>query len=455
VRSLAGLQDYSNDSYPVQRIVKRRELPLPGEVQVQKGDELPHDALVAKITLKPGIPWVVDLGRHLGLESSQIPDTMLVEVGEEVETGQVIAKGGEGGVYGMKEYEAPTDGIIEDISDKSGRVVIREEFGKEEPPVSFDAAFELGCKPREVPDNMLVEVGQEVKKGAIIAKKGEQSAFFTKAARAPISGIVTEVNDSNGYVTISRPFKEVIVDAYVQGEVTEILPQFGAVIETKGVLINGVFGLGPENHGELMVLSDEPDKSLTEDMITEDLAGKVVVVGGFATDEALEKAQEVGVTGVVCATASYLNLVNSLGVKLGVGITGQEDIDMTVILMEGFGRLTMWENSFDAFKQLDGLEVSLNGRTQIRAGAIRPEVVCPFPDYDGPLHDPEAIDEELEIGQRVRIVSDPYFGELGKIVEIPHDPMEIGTEAFVPVVRVELRDDSEVAVVPRKNVELY
>ncbi len=452
---MAGLPDYSSDSYPVQRIVKRRELPLPGEVLVQEGEEVEHHTQLAKITLKPGIPWVVDLGRHLGIEPENIPDTLLVEIGDKVETGDVIAKGGEGGVYGMKEYESPTDGIVESVSERSGRVVIREEFGKEEPPVSFDVAFELGCKPREVPQNMLVEVGQEVKKGAIIAKKGEQSAFFTKAARAPISGIVTEVNDKNGYVTISRPFKEVIVDGYVQGKVTEVLPRFGAVIETQGVIINGIFGLGPENHGVLKVMSEDPEENLTEDMITEDLAGKVLVAGGFATNEALEKALEVGVNGVVCATASYLNLVNSLGVKLGVGITGQEDIDMTVILMEGFGRLTMWENAFNAFKQLDGMEVSLNGRTQIRAGAIRPEVVCPFPGYDGPLHDAEKMDEELEIGQRVRIVSDPHFGELGKIVELPHEPMEIETEASVPVARVELRQNSDVVLVPRKNVEVY
>ncbi len=452
---MAGLPDYSNDSYPIQRIVKKRELPLPGEVLVQEGEEVKYNTQLAKITLKPGIPWVVDLGRHLGIDPSELEECMLVEIGEEVETGQVIARGGEGGVYGMKEYEAPTGGVIEDISDKSGRVVIREEFGKEEPPVSLDVAFELGCKPGKVPEHMMVDVGQEVKKSAIIAKKGEQSAFFTKAARAPISGIVDEINAETGYVTIARPFKEVVVNAYVQGEVKEILPQFGAVVETQGVNINGVFGLGPENHGELAVLSDDPEKNMTEDMITEDLAGKVIVAGGFATDEALDKAQEVGVRGVVCATASYLNLVNSLGVKLGVGITGQENIDMTVILMEGFGKLTMWEDAFDAFQQLDGMEVSLNGRTQIRAGAIRPEIVCPFPGYDGPLQEAEQFDEELTLGQRVRIVSDPHFGELGNIVELPHQPVQIETEASVPVAEVELRDSGEVVTVPRKNVEVY
>lgn len=452
---MVSLPDYSSVSYPIEPIVKRRELPLPGEVLVAEGEEVAHDTHLAKITLKPGIPWVIPLFRLLGIEPKDTPDSLMVEKGEYVKTGQVIARA-KSGLYGQKEYEAPTDGVLEEVSEKSGRLVIREEFGKEEPPVSFDAAFALGCRPRELPEHMITKIGQEVKKGTIVAKKGEASAFFTRQAGAPISGIITEVNDKTGYVTISRPFKEIIVTAFMNGRVTEVIPSYGAVVETTGVLINGVFGVGPENYGELALLDEDPTANLTADMIGDDLAGKVIAAGGYATNEALERALEVGVNGVICATASYLNLVNSLGVKLGVGITGQEDISMTVILMEGFGELNMRRHAFDALRQLDGMGVSVNGRTQIRAGAIRPEIVCPFAGYDGPVYEAEDVVEDIVLGQRVRIVSDPYFGILGEVVEMPNRPQEIETGAKVPVARIRIDgEDEEVVSIPRKNVEIF
>ncbi len=452
---MASLPDYSSGSYPVQRIEMRRELPLPGEALVEEGDEVDHDTILAKITLKPGIPWVIPLFRLIGVDPADTPDAMLVDVGDNVKTGQIIAQA-KAGRYGRKEYESPTDGILEEVSPKSGRLVIREEFGKEEPPVSFDVAFELGVRPRELREHMLVKEGQEVKKGAMGAKKGEASAFFTRTANAPISGVVTEINEESGYITISRPFREIIIDAYIKGTVAEVIPKYGAIVQSKGVIINGVFGLGPEQHGDLVILGDDRESILTDDMVTHEHEGKVIVAGGYATNEALKKALDVGVNGVVCGTASYLNLVQSLGVKLGVGITGQEDIDMTVILMEGFGNLSMREHAFDALRQLEGMEISINGRTQIRAGAIRPEIVCPFPGYEGELQKAVEFEEELVRGQRIRIISEPYFGYLGEIVDLPNQPEEIETGARVPVAHIRLEEDSqEVVSIPRKNVEIF
>lgn len=69
---------------------------------------------------------------------------------------------------------------------------------------------------------------------------------------------------------------------------------------------------------------------------------------------------------MVAATGNYLDLVRSLGVRLGVGITGQEDINSTVILVEGFGQLQMREHVFQALKALEGRQASINGATQIR-----------------------------------------------------------------------------------------
>lgn len=232
------------------------------------------------------------------------------------------------------------------------------------------------------------------------------------------------------------------------------MPRRGCIVETAGVALNGIFGLGRETHGELKVLTDGPSQVLVPEMITPDCEGKVIVGGSFATNEALAKAVAVGVRGVITGTVNYFNLTQSLGVKLGVGITGQEDVGITVILMEGFGHLNMRDDAWNTLKALEGRVACINGATQIRAGAQRPEIIVPFP--EAPPGSPLAVDiaEELKVGFRVRVVSEPYFGEVGEISEIVREPMQIQTEARVPVIRV-LLDGGRTVVIPRANVEVF
>ncbi len=432
---------------------KVRRLPLPGEVLVKPGDVVYPDTPVAKIALRPGIPWVVPAARLLGIEPSELSKSMLKKVGDRIKTQEVFARA-EQGLYGRKELESPTDGVIEDVSDRSGRVTIREEFGREEPPITFDVAFEIKCKPEELSQHMLRQVGQEIKRGQMIAKKGEAQAFFTKTAVAPVSGVISKIDTETGKVTIARPFKEIVVNAYVQGVVSEIIEQRGCIVDTPGIRLAGVFGLGQEAYGELKVVTEGPDQVLESDMITEDCKDKIIVGGSFATNEALARALEVGVRGIVTGTVNYFNLTQSLGVKLGVGITGQEDIDMTVILMEGFGHLNMRREAWETLASLEGKMASVNGATQIRAGAIRPEIIVPFPDYDGEPAAKTEFDADLRVGMDVRIINEPYFGATGKIVELKREPVVIETEAKVPVVKVELQDGKQVYI-PRANVEVF
>ncbi len=436
----------------IRLIKKTRILPLPGEVLVTAGQEVSPDTPVSKISLRPGIPWVIPVARLIGVADNQLSACMLKKIGDTVKVKEIYARGHQGGLYGAKELESPTDGVIEDISDKSGRVVIREVFGKEEPPVDFDVAFDIGCRPRDLERMMTAQIGDEVKRGEIIAKKGDMAAYYTRTSKSPVSGVITNINYQTGFVTISRPFKEVVVRAYLQGRVASIIPHRGAVVEAPAVRLTGIFGVGKERHGELRVVVDGPADILGPDKITPECEGKILVAGSMATNEAVSKALDLGVAGIIAGTASYLNIVQSLGVKLGVGITGQEEIGMTLILMEGFGHLEMRADVFNVLKAMEGRLACINGATQIRAGAIRPEVVVPFPDYSGEFADAEELSEDLVLGQPVRVINDPYFGAKGVVAELPRLPETIESEAKVPVAVIELTDGRKVSV-PRANVE--
>lgn len=442
------------DSYisKVRPVRKVRRLPLPGEVLVDVGQRVEPDTQVARIALRPGIPWVIPGARLLGIEPGALSKAMLRHSGDKVRSKEVIARVLQG-VYGRKELESPADGTIEEVSDRSGRVTVREEFGREDPPVEIDVAFELKCRPDEIQKYMLRQVGQEVKKEQMIAKKGEAQAFFTKTALSPISGVISRVDSKTGKVTVSRPFKQVVVCAYLSGQVAAVLPDRGCVVETAGIRLTGVFGLGRETHGTIRVLTGGPDEPLVPEMITEECKGAILIGGSHATSQALSRALQVGAKGVVSGTVSYLTLTESLGVRLGVGITGQEDIDLTVVLTEGFGHLPMRNDTWDTLKWLEGRQASMNGATQIRAGAIRPEIVAPFPEFSGAQGEETPVSEDLHSGMAVRIVTEPYFGKTGDIVDIRKQPMALETETRVPVVRVALHR-GETVTVARANVEV-
>ena len=98
--------------------------------------------------------------------------------------------------------------------------------------MTFDVAGEIRVRPEELMQHMIRGIGQEVKKTQIIAKKGDMQAFFTKTALAPISGVISAIDTKTGKVTISRPFKQVVVNAYLAGQVTSIIPE-GCVVRLR------------------------------------------------------------------------------------------------------------------------------------------------------------------------------------------------------------------------------
>jgi hypothetical protein len=226
------------------------------------------------------------------------------------------------------------------------------------------------------------------------------------------------------------------------------------VVETKGAFIQGIFGVGGESHGTLCVVASSPDAPLSAEDIGDELSGKILVGGSIVTSSALRRAAEVGVKGVITGGITDRDLVEFVGREIGVAITGHEDLPFPLMITEGFGRMRMAERTFSLLKSLDGMEASMNGATQIRAGVIRPEVIVPMEGIEEDLVEMEPAEEgELSIGTMVRIIREPYFGKTGTVVGLPPENRRIETGAMVRVAEVVLEDGTRV-VVPRANLEI-
>jgi hypothetical protein len=237
------------------------------------------------------------------------------------------------------------------------------------------------------------------------------------------------------------------------------MPGEGVVIESEGAFVQGIFGVGGERQGIITPVSTEPGETLTEVMLNESHAGKIVIGGSNVSGAALRKAAQVGIVGIVVGGVIDRELIDYLrgalndpNFDIGVAITGQEAIPFTLVVTEGFGTIPMAERTFALLKSLDGKYASINGATQIRAGVIRPEVIVPL-DGAASSADFETDSGELKVGTPIRVIREPYFGVLGAVTALPSELVKVESETWVRVLEAQLQDGRQVTV-PRANVEI-
>jgi len=314
-------------------------------------------------------------------------------------------------------------------------------------------AERLGCEPKEVKNFLLVKEGDPVEKGQILVeKKGFLGIFGKHIEKSDYTGTIETISEVSGHVLIREPSIPIDLTAYVQGKVVEILPDEGVIVETRGAMVQGIFGVGGEHMGTIRVAVDSPDKTLTDDLITEADKDAILIGGSGVTYEALEKAAKVGAAGIVVGGVKDSDLVKFLGYDIGVAITGQEAISFTLVVTEGFGFLKMAERTFELLKTLQGKKASINGATQIRAGVIRPEVIVPL-EFGDKVQPRQVSAGELAIGTPIRIIREPYFGALGSVTGLPPQLVRVDSETEVRVLNAKLEDGRDVTV-PRANVEI-
>ncbi len=312
----------------------------------------------------------------------------------------------------------------------------------------------LGIEAKQIHEVLKVKEGDTVEKDQIIAETKGFFGLFRGVCKSPVRGTVELISPVTGHVGVREPPTVIEVNAYVKGRVVQVLPEEGAIIETQGAFIQGIFGVGGERQGTLRVAVQSPDEILTESHLSDDMEGAIVVGGAGIESAALRKAARIGIVGLVAGGIRDIDLIELLGYDIGVAITGQEDIPLSIIVTEGFGVMRMAARTFNLLRRLEGRLASINGATQIRAGVIRPEIVVPLEQSEQPLEAmPTAESQQLNIGVPIRIIREPYFGRLGRVRALPPELIEIESGARVRVLEAEL-EDGTVVVVPRANVEI-
>ena len=125
----------------------------------------------------------------------------------------------------------------------------------------------LSVPPEEVAEYMLKSVGEAVAEDEVIATTKGLFGLFKSQALSPIDGTIEAVSDVTGQVILREPPIPVEVKAYTNGTVTETVPNEGVTVETYGTYIQGIFGVGGETVGNLVVISQSSGDELTAEQI--------------------------------------------------------------------------------------------------------------------------------------------------------------------------------------------
>ncbi len=319
-------------------------------------------------------------------------------------------------------------------------------------PHLVNVAASLNIEPPDIPEFMTKKEGDNVSKGEIIAEMRLLFGLVRNTAKSPVDGYIDKISSETGRVTVREPAQPVELKANMRGSVVKIMPNEGAVIRANGSYIQGILGIGGEANGELVVAVERPDMILDREEITPEHKGKVLLGGAIVTGDALKMSVERGVSGIISGGIDFCELCQFMGETLGVAITGEEKLGLTLIITEGFGKMRMSPKTFNILRSLEGRKVAIDGTTQIRAGVIRPEIICPR--EEATQASPSMLLETgMRPGTKVRIIQQPYFGQFGTVINLPTALRKIETESLVRVVEIE-SERGESVVLPRANVEI-
>ena len=298
------------------------------------------------------------------------------------------------------------------------------------------AAEILGVPDKELSQYLLVEEGAAVqRKKPLLRKRG---LLGSKEYVSPVNGVLYQV--SNGRLVLQQTPELLEVRAMIQGIAAGNIGNRGVVIETHGTLIQGVWGNGREGYGTIKVVAERREVPLRKEHIGADVRGTILVAGILQQTGVLDFAEENSVRGII---------VGSVPARLAPTLA---EYRFPIIVTEGFRGQKMSGPIFDLLSEMQGREGSLLGAPG--DSWSRPEIIIPMPGRrEKSAPDLSQSPASLALGQTVRILREPYAGQVGEVIAIHDHVRETELGYRLPGADVAIADDQAIFV-PYRNLDM-
>ena len=263
----------------------------------------------------------------------------------------------------------------------------------------LDVARGLGLPASQADSYIQWKAGEEIGEGDLIAGP---VGIARRVIRAPRAGRV--VLAGNGQVLLeveSHPFE---LKAGVPGVVTDLVPDRGAVIETTGALIQGVWGNGRIDGGLLNVVARSTQDPLTPDRLDVSQRGLVILGGYCDNPEVIANAGDIPLRGLILAS------MDAALAPLAAAAS------YPILLIEGFGKIPMNSAAYQLLSTNERRETAVVAEAWDRLAGIRPEVIIPLPASSQISLSNET--SSFTTGKQVRVLSAPYQGSIGVLAAV-------------------------------------
>lgn len=327
-----------------------------------------------------------------------VPGTVLVRIGQKVTTNDVVA-----------ETEMPSQFHYVDVM----------------------RSFGLST-PAQAEQLINRKVGDQVDKNDILAETG---GMFSRIIRTPRAGTILSIR--NGQMLVETEKYKLSVNAGLNGKIVEIIKDHGAVVETNGVLIQGMWGNGRTGFGPLQIDEHQLDVELETASLGIQNKGTVVCAGFCSRAELIDAAASLPVAGLIFGS------INPDLIQLA-----QKQM-FPILVIEGYGKTLINDYARRLLVTNAGHEITVNAVKWNRWTGERPELIISLP-AEGDAYR-EIV--ELRVGQLARVNTSPYVGQLAMVDSIKDGLTTLPNRIKTNAVGLKFLNN-EKAAIPLHNFEL-
>jgi hypothetical protein len=322
---------------------------------------------------------------------------------------------------------------------------------------------------------LLKEVGDEVKRGEPVAYYMFMFGLGYREYVSPVNGTLVSFDGRNGLIGIREHRTPLF--AGIAGTVEEVIPDYGAVLSTKGTLLEATAGWGDTAWGELAALVVDADATVDAAQIGAAVRGKVAYVGAMADAHTLQACYRQGAKAVIAGGVSALAADEFTafaaamtyeeyatryysGAQLSDSLPdGADSVPMPVVALEGAGRIPARRQAHDLLVAAAGQAIFVDAGGGCGAAGSEPVVILPGEQVSlsgsGRTLDADEGAAGLVAGAPVRIVGGPHNGRTAVVRELVPDVVLVtGLRAPGAVVAVATPGGEALATVPAVNLEL-
>jgi hypothetical protein len=300
--------------------------------------------------------------------------------------------------------------------------------------ILLDIAQGLRVSPAKADELLQRQAGEELVQGDVIAGP---VGLFQRVIRAPHAGMIRIAGEGKVMFEISAPPFE--LQAGMEGNVANIIPERGAIIETKGALIQGVWGNGRITYGVVQTVSSDLLHELVPEQLNIGFRGVIIAAGFCRRPDVLETGASIPIKGLILGSMSS-NLIPLA-----------KSMDYPILIIDGFRHTPMNKAAEAILTANKDKNIALNAQTYDPLQGKFPEAIISHPTGPEPDLPPES--ESLRAGKRVIIINGPEAPQIGTIEKIFVGKQKLPNGIETRLAEVSLANDKQ-AVLPLTNLEI-